>query len=367
MHVVIMGCGRVGSTLAHSLERAGIRSPSSTRTRDAFRRLRRRLPRPQVTGVGFDRDVLSRPASSGPTPSPRSPAATTPTSSRPGWPGRRSASSASSPASTTRSAPRSTSGSASRPSRPCAGPPTGCCASCVAGGHRSRYGATRPARSSIVEVPLHPGWIGAAGREASRRPTRARVGATSSGSGIGMLPTDVDRAAGRRPGASCWSPTTWPTAVDARSPAAPPDGRALNAGRHRRRRATSAAPSPQELSTTATRCMLIERDAGTIRPERVPAAEWLLADACEVASAGGGRPARLRRGGRRHRRRQGQPGRVAAGQDRVRGRPGGRPGQPPRERVAVHRGLGRRRRRVHAAHAGGAGRGGGHASATWSG
>ena len=52
---------------------------------------------------------------------------------------------------------------------------------------------------------------------------------------------------------------------------------------------------------------------------------------------------------RGHRRRQGQPGDLAAGQDRVRRPPGGRPRQPSQERVALQRRLGRRRRRLDAA------------------
>jgi trk system potassium uptake protein TrkA len=40
----------------------------------------------------------------------------------------------------------------------------------------------------------------------------------------------------------------------------------------------------QELIGNGHRVMLIDRDAGQLRPERVPDAEWVLADACEVAS-----------------------------------------------------------------------------------
>jgi trk system potassium uptake protein TrkA len=50
---------------------------------EAFRRLGPGVRRPQVTGLGFDRQTLLTPASTRPAPSPRSAAATTPTSSAP--------------------------------------------------------------------------------------------------------------------------------------------------------------------------------------------------------------------------------------------------------------------------------------------
>ena len=40
----------------------------------------------------------------------------------------------------------------------------------------------------------------------------------------------------------------------------------------------------QELIENGHQIMLIERDAATLRPERVPQAEWILADACELSS-----------------------------------------------------------------------------------
>lgn len=58
MHVVIMGCGRVGSTLAHGLEERGHTVAIVDRNSDAFRRLRPGFEGTTVTGVGFDRDVL---------------------------------------------------------------------------------------------------------------------------------------------------------------------------------------------------------------------------------------------------------------------------------------------------------------------
>ena len=58
MHIVIMGCGRVGSTLAHSLEGRGHSVAIIDQNPDAFRRLGPEFVGLTVTGVGFDRDVL---------------------------------------------------------------------------------------------------------------------------------------------------------------------------------------------------------------------------------------------------------------------------------------------------------------------
>ncbi|WP_084780435.1 potassium channel family protein [Planobispora rosea] len=58
MHIVIMGCGRVGSTLAHILEDGGHSVAIIDRDPQAFRRLRAGFRGRRVTGVGFDRDVL---------------------------------------------------------------------------------------------------------------------------------------------------------------------------------------------------------------------------------------------------------------------------------------------------------------------
>ncbi len=58
MHVVIMGCGRVGSTLAHILERRGHSVAIVDQNPDAFRRLSPGFEGVTVSGVGFDRDVL---------------------------------------------------------------------------------------------------------------------------------------------------------------------------------------------------------------------------------------------------------------------------------------------------------------------
>ncbi|GIF49657.1 potassium transporter TrkA [Asanoa ferruginea] len=58
MHVVIMGCGRVGSTLAHTLEDRGHSVAVIDQEADAFRRLGPEFGGITVAGVGFDRDVL---------------------------------------------------------------------------------------------------------------------------------------------------------------------------------------------------------------------------------------------------------------------------------------------------------------------
>ena len=58
MHVVIMGCGRVGSALAKSLESAGHSVAIIDRDAGAFRRLPAEFTGQRVTGIGFDRDTL---------------------------------------------------------------------------------------------------------------------------------------------------------------------------------------------------------------------------------------------------------------------------------------------------------------------
>jgi len=58
VHIVIMGCGRVGSTLAQNLESRGHSVAIIDQNPDAFRRLRPDFSGLTVTGVGFDREVL---------------------------------------------------------------------------------------------------------------------------------------------------------------------------------------------------------------------------------------------------------------------------------------------------------------------
>ena len=58
MHIVIMGCGRVGSTLAHILEDRGHSVAVIDQNADAFRKLGSGFKGRKITGSGFDRDVL---------------------------------------------------------------------------------------------------------------------------------------------------------------------------------------------------------------------------------------------------------------------------------------------------------------------
>jgi trk system potassium uptake protein TrkA len=60
VHVVIMGCGRVGSTLARSLEDREHDVSVIDTNPDAFRRLGPSFNGTKVTGIGFDQGVLER-------------------------------------------------------------------------------------------------------------------------------------------------------------------------------------------------------------------------------------------------------------------------------------------------------------------
>jgi trk system potassium uptake protein TrkA len=60
VHIVVMGCGRVGSSLARNLERAGHSVAIIDQNPAAFRRLGPEFAGDQVTGVGFDRSTLHR-------------------------------------------------------------------------------------------------------------------------------------------------------------------------------------------------------------------------------------------------------------------------------------------------------------------
>ena len=60
MHIVIMGCGRVGSSLALELDRRGHSVAIIDQTRDSFRRLGPTFQGQTVLGEGFERDVLER-------------------------------------------------------------------------------------------------------------------------------------------------------------------------------------------------------------------------------------------------------------------------------------------------------------------
>lgn len=58
MNTIIVGCGRVGSTLALELSEAGHDVAIIDRDSNAFRRLGDSFKGRTITGIGFDRDVL---------------------------------------------------------------------------------------------------------------------------------------------------------------------------------------------------------------------------------------------------------------------------------------------------------------------
>ena len=58
MHVVIVGCGRVGSTLARELSSQGHTVAIIDRKPEAFSRLGDSFTGTRIVGIGFDRDVL---------------------------------------------------------------------------------------------------------------------------------------------------------------------------------------------------------------------------------------------------------------------------------------------------------------------
>jgi trk system potassium uptake protein len=58
MHAIVVGCGRVGSTVALELAEAGHDVVIIDRRTDAFRRLGDQFPGRTMTGIGFDRGVL---------------------------------------------------------------------------------------------------------------------------------------------------------------------------------------------------------------------------------------------------------------------------------------------------------------------
>jgi trk system potassium uptake protein TrkA len=59
VHIVIMGCGRVGSTIAHILEDQGHSVAVIDRDPEAFRKLRSGFKGSRITGIGFDRETLA--------------------------------------------------------------------------------------------------------------------------------------------------------------------------------------------------------------------------------------------------------------------------------------------------------------------
>lgn len=60
MHVIVVGCGRVGRELGVDLEAAGHSVSIIDKNRTAFRRLPERWTGRAVVGFGFDRDVLEQ-------------------------------------------------------------------------------------------------------------------------------------------------------------------------------------------------------------------------------------------------------------------------------------------------------------------
>ncbi|MGH9300173.1 MAG: potassium channel family protein, partial [Acidimicrobiales bacterium] len=65
MHVIIVGCGRVGSGLAIDLERAGHSVAIVDKQERAFRRLPSSFEGKKVTGFGFDRADLDEAGAQG--------------------------------------------------------------------------------------------------------------------------------------------------------------------------------------------------------------------------------------------------------------------------------------------------------------
>ncbi len=62
VHIVIMGCGRVGSMLARILEKRGHSVAVIDQDQDAFRRLGPQFAGRTIKGVGFDPEVLAQAA-----------------------------------------------------------------------------------------------------------------------------------------------------------------------------------------------------------------------------------------------------------------------------------------------------------------
>ena len=58
MHFVILGCGRVGASLARALQRAGHDVAVIDQDETSFRRLGSEFTGRRVTGIGFDRETL---------------------------------------------------------------------------------------------------------------------------------------------------------------------------------------------------------------------------------------------------------------------------------------------------------------------
>jgi trk system potassium uptake protein len=87
MRVVVVGCGRVGAGLAAGLAEAGEVVAVVDKDPKAFERLGEDFTGQTVEGIGFDRDVLERAGVARADALVAVTGATTPTWSRPGWPG----------------------------------------------------------------------------------------------------------------------------------------------------------------------------------------------------------------------------------------------------------------------------------------
>jgi trk system potassium uptake protein TrkA len=59
VHVVVVGCGRVGSEIAGTLEQQGHTVSIIDKRKDAFRRLPKGFAGNRIVGFGFDRDTLT--------------------------------------------------------------------------------------------------------------------------------------------------------------------------------------------------------------------------------------------------------------------------------------------------------------------
>ena len=252
VHVVVVGCGRVGSELAGLLEKSGHTVAVVDKRPTAFRRL------PTGFGGTTDRRLRLRPrhAARGrhrprPARSPRSPAATTPTSCRRGSPARPSRSSGSSPASTTPAGRSSTSGSASRRSRPCRGRPTRCM--------RRLLPDERPAdwidasgQVCLVERDLPAAW---AGRQARRARRAGAVQARRRSPGSAQRPCRRPASSSGRRATSCTS-SSHVDDLDALRASGSRRGRrggTTDARRHRGRRQRRSVHRQRAASTTVTR------------------------------------------------------------------------------------------------------------------
>jgi trk system potassium uptake protein TrkA len=273
VHIVVMGCGRVGSSLARNLERAGHSVAIIDQNRAAFRRLGPEFAGDQITGVGFDRSTLRRAGID-----------------------RAGAFAAVSSGDNSNiiaaRVARETFGVAHVVARiydpkraevyERLGIPTVATVpwtvnrflSVLLGDKHVEDWRDPSGAVSLLQVPLHEGWIGhkvktlEAATEARVRPRHAA--------------DRRDHAAGRRPGA----------------PAGHRRHRRCRRAGHRQRadhrgalmRVAIAGAGgvgrsiARELLEHRHNVMLIERDPDRVDPSRVPEAEWLQADAAELAS-----------------------------------------------------------------------------------